>query len=150
MINRDYLLSSKRLRDILEPYLTNGKGGHNDRNGRIAYSRGGSTTTATASRYRQTALAQGDDTRIQNSGRVARQAIRPGCVYRIAEVQIREETLTIEELASLSAAVTRHSSKAQPTDESLARNRCLFCSIAYLVWQRKQAEACYLFARKGV
>src|SRR5260221_547189 len=136
---QDNWLQSKIIRDILVPYLTHMKGGYNARYGTVNR-RGGSRTTAIAPRYRQEALAQGDDTRIQNSGGMARQAIRPGCVYRIAEVQIREETLTIEELASLSAAVTRHSSEAQPTDESLARNRCLFCSIAYLVWQRKQAE----------
>src|SRR5216684_987497 len=77
-IYRDLPLHYKILRGTLIPYLTHRKAGYNDRYERTAHSRGGSKRIALASRYRQEALAQGDDTRVQGVRRLASETLRPG------------------------------------------------------------------------
>ena len=141
-----YACNCCTLCDRLSVCLSHGKGGYGDCDVRILHSRGGSPKAEGVAGHdmegnQEETLDRSQDRRVV-SHYSRRSTILPG---PDTDSAIREDS---GKLTSLSAAVTRHSSEAQPTDESLARNRCLFCSIAYLVWQRKQAEACYLFVRK--
>lgn len=74
-------------RGIINSYLTYGKGGTNDRNGRIHYTRGGSTESAPACRHREAVVTHWRDARLQDRQSMAYQANRIGSVATGAQEQ---------------------------------------------------------------
>ena|SRR5258706_532207 len=132
----------------METYLKYAKGGHSDRNERTSLDCKGGGRAVTIVRRGSEALAEKQATSRLYRFRLL--AYETGVCERVPGKAIEHAHRgKLNCKLILSAEVTRQSSKVvQATDESLAGNSCLFCSIAYLGWQRKQAEACYLFARK--
>lgn len=85
MNNCDKYLQTVANRDILASYLM--KGGIYDCNGRIHYTGGGSTESASTCRYRQAAVAPWGDARIQDRQSVAHQTNRTRTVATGAQEQ---------------------------------------------------------------
>lgn len=89
---QDRMLQCEIIRDILYSYLTYGKGGTHDRNGRLHHNRGGSKEAASACGYCQTYVARRGTSWLQDQESMAHQGIRLGAVSSRAQAQ--DETRT--------------------------------------------------------
>jgi hypothetical protein len=98
------VLQRKTFYDMIQEYPTS-KGGTDDRYGRPLNSRGGGTEAEKTSRYCQATPTRWQDTRLHNRGILAREAARPGAVYRGSEVHQEEELISVSSAATQRTAI---------------------------------------------
>src|SRR6266568_1155523 len=79
----------------MRAYLTDAKGGYDDRYGRIPDARGGGTKAETSSKYHHAVAAYRPDTRVQGSWLMAHQSDRTGCLDGAAQEQTNRKGLEV-------------------------------------------------------
>src|SRR6266487_2819836 len=110
----DKCLYSMAFGDIITSYLTYGKGGNNVNNGRIHFTGGGSTESASTCRYRETLVAYGGNAWVQDRQSVAHQVDR---VERVSRKAQEQESRT-RKLTVLSVAPRVSPARIQPVDDT--------------------------------
>ncbi len=125
-------------RDIIDSYLTYGKGGIHDRNGRIHYTRGGSTTSAPTCRYRQADVTQWTDARVQDRQSVAYQTNR---IERVATGAQEQKTREVSWL--FLPATPRKLHTSFHTISSFPMQTLPMCNFMHDAGQC-QASSCFL------